>query len=129
MNYSSEFLRATQEYLNLAIREMPPSGEQRAHAVIAAIDPHLKDLLLLETLRGSVVYSQYDVTLNSKSLNKIEFIKAMRAVFGYSLKFAKLDVADPLFNVGSVTVDCDVTNEDIQKLKDHLGDQVKITTL
>lgn len=88
--YSNDLIDAAYVFLQACISEMGENGEEKAHAMMDAFDPKLKNQLLMAVLTENI----YVPVKIKKDVSKIDHkyinaIKEIRGIYGLSLKEAK----------------------------------------
>lgn len=115
--FSQQFIWAARDFIRAAKDELGSEFEEdKVDAMLDAFDPSLKKQIFLELLIGG---NQLRIRKISTSVsNKIQAIKAVRAVTGFGLKEAKdtVDMAD----LHTTKIDGDWTSEDYNKLSREL---------
>jgi len=103
MKYSGEFIYATISFMRAVDQEIGLL-EEKADAMLDALDPAIKRQMLFAMIKGNVTGS---MTIHAVpgvlSRQKIQAIKAVRASTGYGLKEAK-DVIDECEKQGRSTI-------------------------
>jgi ribosomal protein L7/L12 len=103
MKYSGAFIYATISFMRAVDQEIGLL-EEKADAMLDALDPAIKRQMLFAMIKGDVTGSMtVHAVLGVQSRQKINAIKAVRGSTGYGLKEAK-DIIDECETQGRSTI-------------------------
>lgn len=88
--FSEDLIEISIELVNQAINEFGPDGEEKAHAILDAIDPCLKREMLMALINR---FDGRDIVVESlethSNVNRVQAAITLRAYTGVSLSNAK----------------------------------------
>lgn len=90
MKFSADLIYSAVNFMQMANRELGDIAEEKVEAMFDAFDPALRRQILMHMIKGDIT-GPIQVRYNKSTAypNKIQAIKAVRAISGMGLKEAK----------------------------------------
>lgn len=90
MKFSADLIYSAVNFMQMANRELGDIADEKVEAMFDAFDPALRRQILMHMIKGDIT-GPIQVRYNKSTVlpNKIQAIKAVRAISGMGLKEAK----------------------------------------